>query len=59
MCKGPVVEKTLASLRAGKSGVGEVESGLSQLGHVHRGSPYWALQGTIRKYDCPPRIRAH
>lgn len=59
MCKGPVVERTLVSLRVGKSGVGEVESGLSQLGHVRRGSPYWALQCTIRKYDFPLRIRAY
>lgn len=39
MCKGPVVGRTLASVRDARSGAGEADSGLSQLGHVARGSP--------------------
>lgn len=54
-----MVERRLVSLRVEKSGVGEVERGLSQLGHVCRGSSYWALQGMIRKYDFLLRIGVH
>lgn len=56
MCKGPVVGRILVSVRAGKSGAGEVGSGLSRLG---RGSPHRALPATLRDYYFPLRIGIH